>query len=65
MLEHQVVMEQVLGRSLLPHEHIHHKNGNRTDNSSGNLELWIIHHPKGQRVEDMLAWAHEIIATYG
>lgn len=63
-LEHRHVMEQTLGRSLLPGENVHHKNGDRLDNRPDNLELWITRQPRGQRVEDLLEWAHEIINRY-
>lgn len=36
---HRVVMEQHLGRELLPDEHVHHKDGNVLNNDISNLEL--------------------------
>jgi hypothetical protein len=57
-------MEECLGRPLFPDEIVHHRNGVRNDNRIGNLELWSRSHPPGQRVEDKLAWAQEIIARY-
>lgn len=62
--EHRIIMEQMLGREMLPSENVHHKNGNKTDNTPSNLELWVSSQPSGQRVDDLLAWAHEIISRY-
>lgn len=65
IFQHREVMEQHLGRPLLPHETVHHKNGHRDDNRIENLELWSSAQPYGQRVEDKLAWAKWFLAQYG
>lgn len=62
--EHRVVMERALGRALLPHEDVHHINGVRSDNRLENLELWSHSQPRGQRVEDKVSWAIELLETY-
>lgn len=65
VLEHRLVMENILGRELLPGENVHHKDGNKENNVPENLELWVsMKQPKGQRAEDLVAWAKEILRRY-
>jgi hypothetical protein len=61
-------MAQALGRALKSDEAVHHRNGDRTDNSLGNLELCLVGeraHPSGQRVIDLVAWAKGLLDEYG
>jgi hypothetical protein len=71
--EHRYLMEQLLGRQLAQSETVHHVNGERSDNStdgplvefrSGNLELWSSAQPAGQRVEQKVEWAVELLRQY-
>lgn len=62
--EHIAIMSRKYKRRLFPKETVHHKNGLRDDNRIENLELWSSNHPPGQRVEDLLTWAKEILDLY-
>lgn len=77
--EHRWLGAEFLGRPLLTTENVHHRNGNNAENTIGpcflqkectcstrhNLELWSTSQPRGQRVEDKIAWAKEILKLYG
>lgn len=77
ILEHRLIMSRSLGRPLRDDETVHHKNGDRSDNrltkghelggcpsTCCNLELWSTLQPYGQRVEDKIGWAVELLMRY-
>jgi hypothetical protein len=65
VFQHRQVMGEMIGRPLRENESVHHKNGDRSDNRRSNLELWSRGQPAGQRVEDQVKWAREILKEYG
>lgn len=61
---HRHVYEQHYGIKLLPHQNVHHINGDRTDNRIENLELWDTSQPSGQRVKDKIEFYFKLVDEY-
>lgn len=62
--EHRLIMARHLGRPLLRHETVHHRNGVRLDNRLENLELFTGLHGNGANVADAVARAKELLRLY-
>lgn len=64
VMEHRYVMSQMIGRPLMGKENVHHLNGDKHDNRPENLELWSSDQPPGQRVDDKVKFAVELLTQY-
>ena len=62
--QHRQVMSRIIGRKLFPGENVHHINGIKSDNRPGNLELWVSSQPAGQRPDDIIAHAVDMLQRY-
>lgn len=56
VFEHRLVMEQFIGRKLLPNEVIHHKDGNGLNNALENLELMEQSEHQNEHLMDGTSW---------
>jgi hypothetical protein len=63
VLEHRHVAEQNLGRSLEPHETVHHIDGDRTNNAWENLQVRSGRHGKGARFQCRACGSHDVAAV--
>ena len=62
--EHRLTMARHLGRALEKDENVHHRDGDRQNNTLENLELWSTAQPSGQRRADKVRFAMRVLRRY-
>lgn len=59
--QHRLIMAESIGRPLIKGEHVHHINGNKTDNRIQNLQLMRIGHAAGVRLQCQKCQSYDVM----
>jgi transposase len=63
IMQHRKVMAEILDRPLRPGEQVHHKDGDKVNNSPENLQLRIGAHGTGHCMQCAKCGSHDLVAT--